>query len=119
MPQGYPTVDIEVLPDGRRRCTQVHIYEHTWETVLAAYNSRFPTHPRLPNMLRTSISDQVVNDAEGTETYTRIAVAKAASVPWVLRTLTGLHEMEMSQEVEVCGSHNCSITAWAYPWKSF
>eukprot|EP01050_Picozoa_sp_SAG11_P031372 SAG11_NODE_9720_length_886_cov_0.841169_1_plen_141_part_00 len=100
MPITKSSMVADVPPEGGRRCTQTHVYEHPWERVLAAYNSRFPTHPRMPLLKSTAVSDESMDEETGILTYHRDIVL-TADVPWVLSKITGLNEMEMSSEVTV------------------
>jgi hypothetical protein len=83
-------------------CTQTHLYKHSWELMMAAYEARFvsQTHPRLPNLVGWAMADRAVDEQRGLETYVR-TITVAGDVPWLVARATGLETLEIVQTVEV------------------
>jgi hypothetical protein len=41
-----------------RSRVQTFTYEHPWELLVAAHDRRFPSHPRIPVMLRSRVLEE-------------------------------------------------------------
>ena len=74
--------------------SQIHSYPHTFETVVEAYLLRFPTHPKMPIMVDSVVSNRQELVDEGRVVYERTVVAAADDVPWLVRKATGLTQIK-------------------------
>jgi len=48
-----------------RTTTQTFLYKHPWELLVEAYLRRFPTHPRFPVLLRSTVLSDTTDAATG------------------------------------------------------
>ena len=81
-------------------CTQTHLYRHSFEVMMLAYEARFDgqTHPRLPSMVGHSTKYRAADEQLGVETYAKTVVV-SGEIPWVIARATGLETMEIVQDV--------------------
>eukprot|EP01047_Picozoa_sp_COSAG01_P077633 COSAG01_NODE_14051_length_1502_cov_1.338560_1_plen_262_part_00 len=78
---------------------QIMVYKHPWEMVLEGYLRRFPTHPKMPMVIRTYQSDHKEEPEQGRLTYKRFVEASAKDVPWIIRKATGFKSIVFDAHV--------------------
>ena len=79
--------------------TQMHHYNHSFEVVVKAYNERFPTHPKMPMVKDTVVTNLKEYPDEGRVTYERTVVATADDVPWIVRRAIGMKDVTFKAQV--------------------
>ena len=94
MPEGWPKFEVE-----GDTCTQTHIYEHQWELVAAAYDLRYPSHPLVPELVSTTVTNHHDDPTRGRTEYDRKIVLQANEMPWIVRKVTGTEQMEVATQV--------------------
>ena len=80
--------------------TQRHVYPHSWELMLASFDARFPTHPRVPELLSTVISARAVSAGGAREAYHRETVC-GVDVPWMIKRAVGIDTITFQSECTV------------------